>query len=218
MAYNPVGIEQFKTKLKSGQYTTLSNAKRAIGKAALSAQEKAECLRLAERHKFSGTPAQPARKPATAGKKKAKATAPKKAVKKAPRPVAKPATKTSKKKAAKKPPNVARKPTPQPDGRAKLDEQGARIGYLATSIEAMKKAKDINPEIDVGPGPQAACDALGAIISQMHSDIRQLEPQQPADQAVVDRLAKSAPVAQTASQEPAAAPPAPPGFEPGVVS
>jgi len=212
MVYNPVGIEQFKTKLKSGQYTTLSNAKRAIGKAALSAQEKASCLRLAEKHDFGATPVQPARKPATAGKKKVARAKPPKPAAKAKAPVGK---KKAVRKTMKRRPATTRKPEePQPDGRAKLEEQGARIGYLAASIEAMKKAKDINPDIDVGPGPQAACDALGAIINQMHADIRELEPQQPADQAVVDRLNRTAPIGQP--QEPAAPPPAPPGFEPGV--
>jgi hypothetical protein len=54
--------KQFMSKLQSGQYSDLANAKRAIGRAVnVTADEKAACLKAAEKT-FSGAPRQPAAK------------------------------------------------------------------------------------------------------------------------------------------------------------
>jgi hypothetical protein len=185
--------KQFMSKLQSGQYSDLANAKRAIGRAVnVTADEKAACLKAAEKT-FSGAPRQPAAKNG-----KAKAVVKKKVAKAAPKKAA-----PKKKKAVRRTPATAKTVEETPE--SELEVQEKRIGFLTASIDAMKKAKDINPEINVGPGPQKACDALGAIIDQIHRQVlgpNGAEPENSADPEVVARLAKTSPVSPSADMPP----------------
>lgn len=188
---------QFMGKLKAGQYSSLANCKRAIGKANISDAEKALCLKAAEKQ-FAGEARPPATKNGKAKsvvtkKAAAKPAAKKKAVKAAPK----------KKKAARRAP--AAKETPGTD----LEVQRERIGFLTASIDAMKKAKDISPEVNVGPGPQKACDALGAIIDQIHQQVLG-DNGQITDPSVLSRLAQTAPVAPDVAVGDPAQPQTPP--------
>jgi hypothetical protein len=190
--------KQFMSKLQSGQYSDLANAKRAIGRAVnVTPEEKAQCLKAAEKM-FSGA----ARPPATKNGK-AKAVV-KKAAKKA---VAKPsntkkkvAKKAAKKKAVRK--SAASTPPAEEPTEQSLDVQERRIGFLTASIDAMKKAKEVSPDINIGPGPQKACEALGAIINQIHHDVLGPDAPElegpPADPDVVARLEQTSPPVEDA--------------------
>lgn len=201
--------KQFMSKLQSGQYSDLANAKRAIGRAVnVTAEEKATCLKAAEKM-FSGAARPPATKngkaKAVVKKKAAAKPASKKAVKAAPKKAA-----PKKKKAVRRAPAASKAAEENPA--ADLDVQEKRIGFLTASIDAMKKAKDINPEINVGPGLETACTALGAIINQIHQQVlgdngMALEsPASPADPEVVARLAQTSPEPPTAGAPPQSPP------------
>jgi hypothetical protein len=202
MPYNPVGVDQFVSRLRAGQYEKASNALRAIGKTTMSDAEKKKCRDAINSHFGAKAPA------AAKGKAKAVKKAPRKqmaaeapkrrgrppknatAAAAAPAPKAPKAPKAApvKTKATRAPrkPKAETRSVPAPTN---LEVQGERINYLATSIEAMKRAKDLNAGIDLGPGPQLAAEALSAIIKQIHADIRSVDGSGSAtDQETVDRL------------------------------
>jgi hypothetical protein len=220
MSYDHVGVDQFITKLKDGRYSGAANAQRAVGKSSMADADKAKCYRAIEKHFPKDGSAPPAPKAVKAAKKKSvaakkkKAAAPTKAKKKKSA-----AKKKATKKAAKK--KTAKSRQPQPSADSKVETQGKQISLLATAIDSMKKAKEVNPKVDVGPGPQSAVDALGAIIDQIHNDVRGAEVLSKEDQAAAERLAKSSVAAtgipnggQPADGEPP--PPVAPGFGTGV--
>jgi len=197
MAYTKMTVADFKKKLNGGHYANPTGARRGVGKADLSDDEKAKCYKAIDKH-FD----------VSAAPKAAKKTAKKKAAKKAaPTPAAPKVTaeapKNGKKKAAKKivkktgKKRAARTPEVDVDALAQLHLASERIGTISQAISAMRQAKEAYPELDTQEGATAAGAALTDIVQSVHQTVKGEQLVIPEmDQTVLQNLAKTAPAAQ----------------------
>jgi signal recognition particle GTPase len=219
MSYTRVTADQFILKVQGGKYKRAVDAQRAIGKSALSDDEKASCYKAIDEYDFSGSKARAQKKKTGKSKKKATKAVKKKATKKK---VAKKKTaqkkKATKKKSTKgatkkkKATRAATASTPAPTNSkgvplfqdtekslAEINLASEQVGTIAQSLKAMQMAKEVNPEIDMGTGPQSAADALTTIVKNVHESARAggdaAESPNTPDPKVLERFDQSAPVA-----------------------
>lgn len=160
MAYSKMTFADFKKKLKDGSYETATAARRGIGKADFSEDEKDKAQKLINKH-FGDTP-EPKKKAGKASKEKAtkaKAAKAEKAGK-----AAKPAAGGKKRGRKPKAEKIAAQEEQAPKRRRVQEElfmtpedkeaysmlhlAGECIGTIHQSLEAMKLAKEVSPSID----------------------------------------------------------------------
>lgn len=198
MTYKKMTAEDFKARLKNGDYKDATGARRGVGKADLSDDEKEQCRRAID--KFFGAEPAPA-----AGKK------PQKKVAKAPTN-----KKVSAKKAAasngktEKPNGVVKKgvrgrrPREEKSGShqfshgdnellAKLHLAKERLGTITQAVDTMKRAKDAYPELDTRAGMTVAATAITEIMQGVHQSLSGTMPD--LDPKVMEDLARTAPAA-----------------------
>lgn len=181
MAYSKMTFADFKKKLNDGIYADGTAARRGIGKADCTDDEKAKAQRLIAKH-FDESPPEPKKKKKKAGK----------ATKKAEKQAAK-AEKQAEKQAAKAEKQAAkaetaggkkrgRKPKAETAGKAErapkqvelfeseADKEALRmlrlsgevIGNIHQSLAAMKLAKETNPDFDMDATAKKVGEALSA--------------------------------------------------------
>jgi hypothetical protein len=217
MSYKRVTAESFIEKVRTGKYKAAVDASRAIKKSALSDEDKARCERAITAYFSKARPAaaaaaakkkttkKPAKKKKAAKKKASKKKAAKAPAKKAAKKktVKKAPAKKKKTKKGKRRPNArAAKPASITEGNglfsgtaAALNEiqvNDGHVGTLTQSLRAMKMAKDIDPKVEFGPGPQSAVDAIDAIVDKVHNTVRgSAETTDPVDPEVAARFSDS---------------------------
>lgn len=174
MAYTKITPALFAESLKAGKYKDGTAAKRAIAKCQLKEKDKAKCLAAIDAH----FPKSAAPKAAPSKKKAVKV-----ARKKAPKAAGPSKKKVAKKKAAKKPAprnnhkGASKKHFDSTEAElAQISLAKERVGTLTQAIQAMKLAKDVNPNLDTKRGTQAIQDALTGVVEGVQQRIEQ--PQQ----------------------------------------
>jgi hypothetical protein len=167
MAYEAMTVEKMVAKIKAGGYDSATAVRRGIGKLKDVNNAGKEKIQAAVEAYF-GADAAP--KSAKAGK------APK--APKAPKAVKQTSAKQVAKKAGRKAAAHAVEPASSagsfdatPDMLAKIHLAGERVGTIAQAIAAMKAAKDINSNIELGDGPQIAAEAINSILSDIQTTV-----------------------------------------------
>lgn len=205
MAYTKMTVDDFKARLKNGDYKDATGARRGAGKADLTASEKEQCRKLIDKH-FGVDSSSPAPKKTA---KKAKGTSKKVVAKKAATngkaehksngASAAPAKKTAGK-------GRKRRSSEAADGSesellAGLHLAKERIGTITQAVDTMKRAKETYPELDTKEGMTVAAQSLTEIMQGVHASLKERltlpdAPTAPAiDPSVVETLAKTAPAA-----------------------
>lgn len=181
MSYRKMTVEDFKLKLKNGEYQNATGARRGAGKADLSEGDKAACYRAIDAH-FGTESASPKAEKKQAVAKKPKAQS-KKVEAKRTNGKSEPAEAT-----AKKGPGRGRRRAQQPvttsleidnNALAQVHLANERIGTITQAIDAMKKAKEAYPALNTEHMATTAVNALTDIMQGVHTTLKsnlQLDP------------------------------------------
>jgi hypothetical protein len=173
MSYDKITPESFIAKMDGGAYKTAGAARRAVGRSALTDEGKAKCYKAISA-KFEGgttTATPPATVPAPAPrsrsskKKKKKKAAKKKVAKKAQ------ATKAPRKQSAGRKLSKKKMFDSNEEQLSKIHLAKERVGTIVDAINAMRAAKEVNPELDTDKGAESAQKALTSILEDVHQSV-----------------------------------------------
>jgi hypothetical protein len=212
MAYEKITLAIFKKKLEEGNYTSLTGARRAIGRMSdFSDEDKKKAQALTNKHFGEASPKmQPvvvttASKKAAA-KKKAEKPAPKRATKSTPKPAAKTkAEKPQAKKASKPRAPRAQKEAPIPDA-TRIQLANYKVGTIQQALTTMKQAKELGAsEASVAHGAKTAQEALVGVVQEV-MNLTNSAPMSADEQTKAELFKKAAPKGNSAGEVPSVIP------------
>lgn len=190
--YEKVTPADFRERLKDGNYTSLTGARRAIGRmSSWTEQQKARARADAEKH-FEGAPepnkAKKVAKKAIKKKAKAAAKVPKRTVKNS--PILKHIADNKRRATKKAKAEAEAKASPVSGGNVSLAAN--KIGTITQALNSMKAAKELGAgDTEVARGAKKAQLALTAIVEELCGDVAQT-PLTPGERMAAEALAKAA--------------------------
>lgn len=208
MSYSKMTVEDFKKRLKNGDYKDATGARRGAGKADLSDAEKDQCRKAIDAHFGTKTPtsttkASPQKKPKAESKKVAKAASGNGHAKSAKKTAAKPAGRKTRSSSTK---DLAQaSPDSESGYMVRLHLAKERVGTISQAVDTMQRAKLVHPQLDTAEAMTSAGSALHDIIKSVADDARSVIPNLEAgdaDPAVIERLRATAPAAVGLPGEP----------------
>jgi len=182
---------EFRKKLRSGEYVSLTGAKRAIGKMkGWSEVDRNKARAAAERH-FAGEESPPKKVAKKKTKKKAQSKPAKKAAaKKVPKK-----RKAKKVRRAQKAVTTTHRASPKPRGdqpvMQRIELAHATVGTYKQALDTLERCKQLAPEVDITKGVQKATDGLTQLVQGLFTDV--VGTLSPNEEKAAQLLAKSQP-------------------------